>query len=351
MNEVDNDTDRVALMQQAMAGESTPRLPIWLMRQAGRTDPAYNRLKAESGLPLESLFRHPQLAAEISLLPRRLNIDAIIFFQDILTPLEPMGANFIFDPAPRLEIPRNTPAAIEQLSEFDVAKQMPYVGETLDIIHDQLAGALPVLGFAGAPFTLALFILEGKSAASDASFALNFIKQHPQISHRLLEKLCHITIDYLRYQASKGVVAVQLFESCAMLPDRELYLEFALPYQQQIFRALKNQVKSIHFARGLDDLTLLDQADADIISLPAEISIRQAREVLGEGRIFQGNLDNQLLANGSIAEIKSMAAKIVKSGDFKGHIFNLSHGLLRETPYQNIVELVSSVQSMRPNTG
>ena len=335
------------LFVRAARGEKTERTPVWLMRQAGRTDPNYLALRQQAGLPLEELFRHAQLAAEISLLPRRLGIDAIIFFQDILTPLSPMGAHFVFAPGPVLQRRIETAAQVEALELYDVAAHMGFVGETLARVRQLLDGEMPVLGFAGAPLTLAVFVLEGKSFGDSAATALSFIRQHPQTTHRLLDKLCEMTIAYLKYQAAAGVAAVQLFESAAFLLTPELYRDFALPYQQRIFAALKGVVPTIQFAREWQDLGDLDAAGADIVSLPSGISIAAARAQLGEERVLQGNLDNKLLAEGSAQEIAAAALECVRSGQQRGHIFNLNHGLLRHTPYDNILHLVQTVGAAR----
>ena len=142
-----------------------------------------------------------------------------------------------------------------------------------------------------------------------------------------------------------GVAAVQLFESAAFLLEPDLYREFALPYQQRVFAALKGVVPTIQFARQWENLGDLDAAGADIISLPSSVSIAEARAQLGEGRVLQGNLDNHLLAAGSLEEIADAALECVRSGGQRGHIFNLSHGLLRHTPYENIAHLVNVVHA------
>lgn len=330
-------------LPRALAGEETPTLPVWLMRQAGRTDPAYLKLKEDAGLPLHDLFRHPELAAEISLLPRRLDIDAIIFFQDILTPLSPMGAHFVFAPGPVLEKPVETPDDLLALEAYDVRAHNSFVGETFDRIHALLDGEMPVLGFAGAPLTLAVFVLEGKSFGGAADRAMAFIRKHPDAVHRFLETVSDLTIEYLLYQRDHGAVAVQLFESAAFLCDDAFYRDFCLPYQQRIFAGLKGKAPTMNFAREWKDLDSLDAAGADVISLPAEISIAEARAKLGEDRVFQGNLDNRLLVEGTMDEIEAAALRVVEEGRKRGHIFNLSHGLLRETPYENIQRLVEVV--------
>lgn len=335
------------LFVRAACGAKTERTPVWLMRQAGRTDPNYLALRQRAGLPLEELFRDAKLAAEISLLPRRLGIDAIIFFQDILTPLAPMGAHFVFAPGPLLERRIETVEQVEALELYDVAAHMGFVGETFERVHQLLEGELPVLGFAGAPLTLAVFMLEGKSFGDSAAAALAFIEENPEATHRLLDKLSEMTIAYLKYQAAAGAAAVQLFESAAFLLTPELYREFALSYQQRIFAALKGVVPTIQFAREWTDLDDLDAAGADIISLPSAISVAAARAQLGQERVLQGNLDNKLLAAGPMEEIEAAAVECVRSGGQRGHIFNLNHGLLRHTPYEHILRLVETVGAAR----
>lgn len=334
----------VPIFLRAARGERTPRPPIWLMRQAGRTDPAYVALKDESGLPLEELFRHAELAAQISLLPRRFGVDAIIFFQDILTPLAPLGCRFVFRPGPVTDTPIRSANDIRRLAVYDVADELPFIAETFRLIRRALDGALPVLGFAGAPLTLAVFMIEGKSFGETAPAALGFLRDNFRESHELLAKLTELTVDYLKFQIECGADALQLFESAAHLIPPDLYREFALPYQQTVFDALRGRAPTIHFAREIDDLALLDAAGADIISLPSTVSIAEARRVLGRERVFQGNFDNRLLVTASFGEIEAVARAIIESGERRGHIFNLSHGLLRETPFENVLHLIEVVR-------
>jgi uroporphyrinogen decarboxylase len=313
------------------------------MRQAGRTDPEYNRLKEECGLSLHDMFRNAEVAAQASLLPQRFGVDAIIFFQDILTLLGPMGAEFFFKPGPVLERPVRSRPDVRALKPYDVADRLPFVPETFRLVRASLDGELPVLGFAGAPLTLAVFLAEGGSFGARAEAATTFMRDDPEAMHELLAKLADMTVDYLKLQAEAGAEAVQLFESAAYLFTPEQYSEFALPYQQRIFDGIRGHVRSIVFARGAVDLSLLNAAGADIISLSSEVSIREARETLGSARVIQGNLNNRLLANGSLDQIAEAARDCIASGEGRGHIFNLDHGLLRETPFENILHLIRTV--------
>ncbi|MFP6582284.1 MAG: uroporphyrinogen decarboxylase family protein [Candidatus Hydrogenedentota bacterium] len=324
------------LLIRALNGETTPRPPVWMMRQAGRTDPLYNEYKAKADLPLEKLFQHPEQAAHISLLPKRLGVDAIIYFQDILTPLGPMGCEFLFRPGPVTENPINTRDDIDRLTRYEMPEQVGFIGETFDRLHATLDGELPVLGFAGAPMTLAVFMIEGKSFGTKAERAFNFFENHPEDTHVLLEKLTEMTIRYLEYQIEHGAASVQLFESAAFLCTPDQYRTLALPYQQKIFAALKGKVPTIQFAREWDNIAELGEAGADVVSLPSSISIHEARDVLGIDQVVQGNLSNRLLCDGPLEAIESAARACVEAGESRGHIFNLDHGLLRETPYENI---------------
>ncbi len=334
------------LFSRAARGEKTERTPVWLMRQAGRTDPEYVRIREEAPLPLEELFRHPELAARISLLPRRYGVDAIIFYQDILTPLAPMGASFVFRPGPVLEGPIGGTQDLGALTLYDVAEALSFVPETLRLVRSALEGELPVLGFAGAPWTLLAFLLEGGSFGVSADRAVDFLHREPMAAHAVLDKLTRMTIDYLLLQIAAGAAAVQLFESAAYLLSPALYKEFALRYQQRIFAALKDKAPTIVFARDWPVLEDLDASGADILSLSGKISLREARGQLGPQRALQGNLSNRLLVAGPLDAIRDAARDCVAAGNRQGHIFNLDHGLLKETPFDHVVELVRYVRSL-----
>ena len=334
------------LFERAARGETTPRPPIWLMRQAGRTDPEYNALRERDGRPLEALFADPDTAAEVSLLPKRIGVDAIIYFQDILTPLGPAGCPFVFRPGPVTGAPIRDAADVDKIHAYDVAAELPFIGRTFKNVLDALDGELPVLGFAGAPVTLAVFMIQGKSFGDSAVNALAFFRDRPEATRRLIETLTEITIDYLQYQIESGAFAVQLFESAAYLLPPDLYRALALPVHQQIFDALRGSVPTIMFAREWADVADLDASGADILSLPSNITIAQARKVAGAGRVVQGNLNNRLLCNGPMDLVEREVRGIIESGGRRGHIFNLDHGLLRETPFEHVQRLVTLVRSV-----
>ena len=222
------------------------RVPVWMMRQAGRSDPAYRALREKINLPLEQLFRtvpkpfSPQeveWAIEISLLPKRIGVDAIIVYQDILTPLAPMGVHFRFDPGPILETPIRTREQVEALHPLnDPSSQMAFNGQVIRGLRQRLDGELPLIGFAGAPMTLALFMIAGRSPmikeggiSQEAQVAFQMMREEPDLIHELLKRLTRLTIDYLNYQISEGIQVVQLFESVADQMTRPLYETFVQP--------------------------------------------------------------------------------------------------------------------------
>jgi len=339
------------LMERALSGETLNRPPVWLMRQAGRTDPEYNKLKEDVKLTLEEMFSNPEVAAKVSLLPKKLGVDAIIFFQDILTITTPMGAPFVFRPGPVLDSPIRSLEQIKALRTFDVGKELDFVPKTLKLVQQELNGEMPVLGFAGAPLTLAVFLMLGQSFGPDSSLFKKALDEDPKLVLSLVERLTDVTIEYLLMQAEAGVLAVQLFESAAHLLTVEQYKKFALPSQQKIFSALKGKVPTICFAHNWDDVKTLGDAGADIISLPSTISIKEARKIFGAKQIVQGNVSNHLLETGSKAEIKNAVRECIISGERRGHIFNLDHGLIRSTPFENVKYIVEAVHEVCAELG
>ncbi len=335
------------LFMRAAHGQPTERTPIWLMRQAGRTDPEYRRIREETNLPFEQLFRSPELAARITLLPERIGVDALILFQDILTPLGPMGAEFRFAPGPQLDKPVRDRPDVERLRLYDPTAELRFVSDALETVKREVGERLPVLGFAGAPFTLAAFLIEGESFSRGAGFVGEFLRKDAGAAHSLLEKLTALTVEYLMMQIEAGADAVQLFESAAPLLSPESYRWFALPWQQRVMAELRGRVPTIIFARDWADLDTLAATGADILSLSTVVSLHEARRRLGLGQPLQGNLDNRLLAEGSKDDILTAAHDCIVAGGHHGHIFNLSHGLLPHTPFENIEALVRYVRATR----
>ena len=321
------------------------RIPVWMMRQAGRTDPEYNQLRKIDGRALEELFADPEIAIKISLLPKRLGVDAIIMFQDILTPLTPMGAGFHFAPGPILEKPVRTMAQVKALRLPDPETELRTVAQILSGLKTELAGELPVLGFAGSPMSLAFFMIAGSSPNKKINEVLAFIVEQPSFIQALLERLTEMTVDYLNYQIASGADAVQLFESFADVIPLELYKKYVQPTHEKIFSALIPTTPSILFTKESPHLDLMLKSGASVLSVGSCIDLGQAKKRSPE-MIFQGNVDNKILADGTKEEITQAVWKCFKQSGRKNHILNLSHGLLERTPYENVQHFVDVAKEL-----
>lgn len=335
------------LLLCATRREPTERTPVWLMRQAGRTDPRYVELRERSGLTLEALFCDADLATEISLLPKRLGVDAIIIFQDILTPLAPMGAEFVFRPGPQLVSPIRCAADVKALRPYDPAGKLDFVSKTIRLLKSSLDGELPVLGFAGAPLTLAAFLIEGRSPGRAPRHLRVFMRDDPAGFHRLLDKLADMTADYLALQIEAGADAVQLFDSCADLLTADEYEQFAHNYQVKVFSRLSGSVPRILFAKERSELNLMVESGADVLSVGSCVDLAEAISRYGDRVAFQGNVDNRILAEGSLRDIDEAVWACVRTGGGRGHILNLNHGLLQHTPFENVRRFVEAARLAR----
>ena len=319
------------------------RVPVWMMRQAGRTDPEYNQLKKNDGRALENLFADPEIAIKISLLPKRLGVDAIIMFQDILTPLTPAGAGFHFAPGPILEKPVRTMAQVKALRAFDPGVHLQSVSQILKGLNAELKGELPVLGFAGSPMSLAFFMIAGRSPNQKLAEVLAFIEEQAEISQALLDWLTLMTVDYLNFQIASGAHAVQLFESFADVIPLEIYKKFVQPSHEKIFSALATTAPSILFTKESPHLDLMLQSGASVLSVGNCIDLGYAQKQAPE-MIFQGNVDNKTLADGTKEDITQAIQKCFEQTGRKNHILNLNHGLLERTPFENVQHFVNAAK-------
>ena len=339
------------------------RVPVWMMRQAGRSDPLYRQIRQELNVPLEQLFRtwpapmsetDVESAVKISLLPKRIGVDAIIVYKDILTPLAPMGAHFRFDPGPILKPPIRTPAQVDALLPVDdPTAQLTFTGNVIRRLRETLNGELPLIGFAGAPLTLAFFLIAGESpikrgtgVAEKAKPVFQMIEETPELMHRLLNKLTEMTVNYLNYQISNGAQIVQLFESIADVLPRHLYTDFAFPYHQQIFDALNPETPSILFAKECTYLDLMHRSGADVLSIGKCVDLSKAKAETQGTVAFQGNVDNDILRDGTPDDITAAVKTCLQQGRKTGHILNLSHGLHRDTPFENVKHFVNIAKTL-----
>lgn len=331
------------LLLRAVNRQPVPRVPVWLMRQAGRSDPAYLAYRESAGLGLYELFRSPEHAVPISLLPRRIGVDAIIMFQDILTPLTPLGADFGFAPGPILNEPIRSASQAVALKPYDVPRELGFVGKTITDLLKELDGALPLLGFAGAPFTLAAFLIEGKSPSPGMQPVLEFAANEPESFGALLDVLTEVTIAYLNYQIDQGVHAVQLFESIGDRIPPDLYDRHAQPSHERIFSALRPHVPGILFVKGSPCPEKMLLSGAGVVSIGEQTPLAA---VLDKGGVVQGNVDNGLLAGGTPDEVEAAVRACIRAGGGVGHILNLGHGILAETPFENVQRFVQAARSV-----
>lgn len=331
------------LLLRAVNRQPVSRVPTWLMRQAGRSDPAYLEYREKAGLGLYELFRSPEHAVPISLLPRRIGVDAIIMFQDILTPLTPMGADFDFAPGPILAEPIQSAAQAGALKAYNVPSELGFVGETINGLLKELDGELPLLGFAGAPFTLAAFLIEGKSPSAGMEPVVGFAVNQPEAFGGLMDALTEVTIAYLNYQIDAGVHAVQLFESIGDRIPRALYETWAQPSHERIFSALRPHTPGILFVKGSPYPDLMLRSGAAVLSIGEQTPLSA---ILHQGRVVQGNVDNGLLARGTPGEVEQAVKACIRAGGGIGHILNLGHGILAETPFENVQRFVEAARSV-----
>ena len=310
------------------------RTPVWMMRQAGRYLKDYRDIRKNVGF-LE-LCKTPELAAQVSLQPYRiLDVDAVIFFSDILIPVEGMGIEVsLTDRGPEIGNPVRTAADVARLKSPDVDTAFPFTGEVLRTLRRELEGEVPLIGFAGAPWTLGSYIVEGGGSK-------NFIEikgmayREPQLLHKLMDKLATTIGEYLLYQIESGAEAVQLFDTWAGELTPRDYEEFALPYTQMIFETVGDRVPRILYLNGTSPLLeLMARSGADVLSVDWRIPIGEARRRVGDGIALQGNLDPCLLL-GRPEHMLARTSEILEQAGPTGHILNLGHGILPPTPVEN----------------
>lgn len=337
---------------RACRREPTDRTPIWLMRQAGRYMPEYREVRAKFGF-LE-LCKRPELAAEVTITAaNRLGVDAAILFADILLILEPMGFDLEFakGEGPVIHNPVRSGSDVDRVHAPATLEPLDYVFRAVAMIRGDLSPELPLIGFAGAPFTLACYAIEG-GGSRHYEKAKAFMHGDPGAFDALMEKLTDATARYLNAQAHSGAQALQIFDSWVGCLSPSDYKRFVQPHMKRLFRSIEPGVPTIHF--GTDTSTLLElQRDAggDVIGLDWRVELDEAWGRLGPGVGVQGNLDPCLLF-APIAEIRKRARTILdQAGGRPGHIFNLGHGVLPGTPVDHALALIDCVREYRAGSG
>lgn len=312
--------------------------PIWIMRQAGRYLPSYRKLRQHH--TLHALFHEPELAAQVTQLPfESLNFDAAILFSDILVIAEVFGKKVHFPEgkAPYIDPPITCPSQVADLAILSVEETLSYVFKTIDLLQNNLP--VPLLGFSGAPFTVATYLLQGEARVKE------WLVKYPEAFHQLLSKLSDVIIKYLRLQIARGVVAVQIFDSWANLLTYPQFLEFSAQYMQKIVDALRDtHVPTILFCRGSSYLTQeLSALSPSAISFDWQRDLSHIRKEVPAHIAVQGNLDPQLL-KAPLPLIEEKVTELLQSMKGEpGFIVNLGHGVLPDTPLENVQYFVSLV--------
>lgn len=337
---------RKELFLKACRGEAVPRLPVWMMRQAGRYLPEYREIRANRSF-LE-VCKTPELAAEVSMQPfRRLGVDAIIVFCDILIPAEAMGMELeLGDAGPNLPAPVRTAADVEKLKMFDPERETAFLPEAIRRIVREASVDVPVLGFAAAPWTLACYMVEGKTKEGFATVK-RFLYHEPKVFRELLSKIAQATIPYLKAQIAAGVSAVQLFDTWCGELNLADYSEYALPAVQEIISGLQGTVPIIYYTKASSHLLpVVVKTGADVLSVDWRVDLGELRKLAGPKVAIQGNLDPAVLF-GPEEKIRRTTLDCVAALQGQGHILNLGHGILQHTPVENAKLFIETGQTAK----
>ena len=322
--------------------------PVWFMRQAGRCLAEYRELRKR--YDILQMAKTPELCTQVTLMPvQHLGVDGAVLYADIMLPLEGMGVSLEIQPdlGPVIHNPIRTMQDVERLRVVDAEESTPYVMEAIHLIRRELEGKQAVIGFSGAPFTLACYLIEGRPSR-DYGLAKSLMYGQPETWHALMEKLTETTIRYLLAQVKAGVNVVQLFDSWVGALNPSSYRQFVLPYTQRIFKAIKETgTPAIHF--GTSTGTLLEalvEAGGDIISVDWRYDLDTAWQRIGYERGIQGNLDPTLLL-APWETIEVGVKDVLKRAEQRpGHIFNLGHGVLAPTEPEMLKRVVETVHTL-----
>jgi uroporphyrinogen decarboxylase len=332
---------------RACRGEEVDYTPVWIMRQAGRYLPEYRAVR--SNIDFLTLCKNPKLAAEVTMQPVDiLGVDAAILFSDILIPIEAMGMRLEFSDkeGPILGEPIRSKSAVEKLIVPDVEEDLPFIFDTIKILRKELEHKVPLIGFSGAPFTLATYMIEGGTSKNFLN-TKKMMFQLGTVFHYLMEKLTDMIISYLSAQIKAGAQAVQIFDTWAGILTPQDYKQFAFPYIRKAISELKKEgVPIIYFVNNCAGiLQEIKKSGADVIGIDWRIDLSDAIKKLGKKIVVQGNLDPCALFLPK-EKIEDRVKDILWKGDAaKGHIFNLGHGVLPQTPVENVIALIEAVHT------
>lgn len=340
-------TLRNDLFIRAARSQQTERPPVWMMRQAGRFMPEYWEIKNK--YTFLEMCKTPEIAADVTMLPvDLLGVDAAILFSDILVTAEAMGGDLSFEQGvgPRFSNPVRSHADADKLS-VDCVDKLQYVAEAIKVIQQRLDGSIPLIGFAGAPFTILSYLVEGGSS-KDFKRTKLLLNNEPELAHKILQKIADVTVDYLNMQIDAGVNALQLFDSWALALSWNDYRDFSHHYNKYILSKIRRTVPVISFCKGSSVFApMMAEAHPDVISLDWNADLKNIKQALPEGIAVQGNLDPFVL----YADKKVIKDKIhqlfERMRGEKGFIFNLGHGIMPDIPFDNVKFAIETVREFR----
>ncbi len=340
---LDGEASPVPPFLDACRGNPVSHTPVWIMRQAGRYLPEYRAIREK--VDFLTLTKTPELAAEVTLQPiRRFGMDAAILFSDIMTPVEGMGIELDFAPGPVIGNPVRSPEDVDRLHLADPYETVPFVMDTIRILRKELPKSAPLIGFAGAPWTLFCYAVEGKGSKTFIG-AKSFLFSQPEAGQRLLEKLADTMIAYLRAQAEAGAQALMVFDSWAGLLSPWEFREFALPAVKRTIGGLKDLGLPLIYFPNHGATLMKDAAEsgAHVLGVDWRLPLSDARDILGPNIAIQGNLDPAALF-APRDELGNQIRRVLdEAGPQPGHIFNLGHGIERTTDPDALAFLVDRV--------
>jgi len=327
--------------------EKTPFTPVWLMRQAGRYMKEYREVRDK--VSFLDLCKNPDLCAEAAVTAQeKIGADAAIVFSDLLLILEPLGFGLEYTSGhgPIITGRMESRKDVDQVLEAEPAESLKYVFDAVRKTRARLKPNIPLIGFSGAPFTLAAYILEGKSSRV-FSKAKNFMTSQPAAWHALMEKISRAVVGYINGQIRAGADAIQLFDSWIGCLSPEEYRGYVLPHTRAVITGIQKGIPIIHFGTGTGPfLKLFREAGGDVISVDHQVELDHAWKQVGYDVAIQGNLDPLVLC-GPVDALRAQVKKILdQAGGRPGHIFNLGHGIVPQTPVENVIRLIDLVHEM-----
>lgn len=330
---------------RACRRQPVDRTPLWIMRQAGRYLPEYRELRSKADFL--TVCRTPHLAAEVTLQPlSRFPFDAAILFADIMTPLDAFNIEMTFDPGPKIATPIRTRAAVDRLEARPAAEAVPYVADTVRLLRKELDGRTPLIGFCGAPFTVAAYLVQGEGKEGFGALK-KMLFADPAMLHALLEKLSALMADYVRLQVTAGAQAIQIFDSWAGILDESDYRRCALPGLAHVINTVKScGVPVIYFLNGAPHLIPVAAGlRPDVLGVCWRTPLDRVSAVVGPETALQGNLDpHALFAPASVIRVRA-ADVLARVKGRPGHIMNLGHGILPDTPIAAVEALIEAVHA------